>query len=321
MLLFILAKKILSSILKYIKGFYQNEFNLYYFTVIIIFTGLVIYFNYYHELEIKATTGNNWISRFLGQYLVYLIPFALAFFIQPIFIKNCSYFSNKWFWIILLIAPAIFAFRVHFDFHKDSIYRFFDGDEKVYAYRCISYFIRLAVTLFFIFIIWYLKDKGQMPFYGSAAMGSVKPYLLMLLIMLPLITLASTQSDFISAYPRAKFLASMEMGNKTWRWLLYEICYGFDFVTIEFFFRGFLILSLLKICGMHSIIPVAVFYCTIHLGKPMGECISSFFGGLLLGIVSYNNFSIWGGLIVHLGIAWLMEIGGWLGGVVRLRKL
>ena len=48
-------------------------------------------------------------------------------------------------------------------------------------------------------------------------------------------------------------------------------------------------------------------------GKPLGEDISSFWCGLLLGIISYNTQSIWGGLIVHLGIAWLMEAGSWLG--------
>ena len=77
----------------------------------------------------------------------------------------------------------------------------------------------------------------------------------------------------------------------------------------EFFFRGFLILSLFRICGAKCIIPAACFYCAIHLGKPAGEAISSFWGGLVLGIISYNTKSIWGGLIVHLGMAWFMEAG------------
>ena len=47
----------------------------------------------------------------------------------------------------------------------------------------------------------------------------------------------------------------------------------------------------------------------------MAEAISSFWGGLLLGIIAFNTGSIWGGLIVHLGIAWLMEAVGWLGGL------
>jgi membrane protease YdiL (CAAX protease family) len=118
-------------------------------------------------------------------------------------------------------------------------------------------------------------------------------------------------------YTKAKFLTALQMGHQRWRYVVYELCYGFDFVSIEFFFRGFLILSLMKICGTHCIIPVACFYCTIHLGKPMGEAISSFWGGLLLGIISYNTGSVWGGLVVHLGIAWLMETGGWLGALLK----
>ena len=141
----------------------------------------------------------------------------------------------------------------------------------------------------------------------------------MLLIMVPVIALASTQNDFLRYYPKAKILANIPMFSwkDKWRYLVFELCYGFDFISIEFFFRGFLILALLRICGPHCIIPVACFYCMIHLGKPMGEAISSFFGGTLLGIIAYNTGSIWGGLIVHLGIAWMMEIGGWMGFLLK----
>jgi hypothetical protein len=33
---------------------------------------------------------------------------------------------------------------------------------------------------------------------------------------------------------------------------------------------------------------------------------------LLLGVIVYNTRSIWGGLLVHLGIAWLMEAAGYV---------
>ena len=95
--------------------------------------------------------------------------------------------------------------------------------------------------------------------------------------------------------------------------LLFELSYGSDFFGIEIFFRSFLILAFVRWAGMDAILPMTCFYCTIHFGKPLGECISSYFGGLLLGIVVYNTRSIYGGLIVHLGIAWLMEIGGYMG--------
>jgi hypothetical protein len=51
-----------------------------------------------------------------------------------------------------------------------------------------------------------------------------------------------------------------------------------------------------------------VLYCTLHFGKPMGEAVSSVFGGYILGVVAYETRSIWGGVIVHIGIAWMMEI-------------
>ena len=308
----------MSAVFKYIREFYHKEFNLGYFLLILLLLGTVIYLNYWHFLERRYAAGGKtkW-SNFLGYYLLYLIPFATAFLLQLFFLKDCTYYYNRWFWIILLLAPAFFSFRVNFDFQETIINKIWTGDELQFWLRCINWIVRVFVVLVPVFIIWMIKDKSNQPFYGTKALDNIRPYLIMLLIMIPLLALASSQRDFLSMYPKAKFLTQLQMGHQKWRYIVYELCYGFDFVSIEFFFRGFLILSLMKICGTHCIIPVACFYCTIHLGKPMGEAISSFWGGMLLGIVSYNTGSIWGGLIVHLGIAWFMEIGGWLGALLK----
>jgi len=276
--------------------------------------GIWIYLNYWHALESRFAAGGKtkW-SNFIGYYLLYFIPFAAAFLLQLLFYKNCTYYQSYWFWIILLLAPAFFSFRVNFDWHQSFIKNTWSGDAQIFWLQSLNWVIRVFVLLIPVFIIWWIKDRNNQPFYGSTALNDIKPYLIMLLIMIPLIALASTQKDFLQMYPKAKFVAQLALPAKKWHYVFYELCYGFDFVSIEFFFRGFLILSLLKICGPHCIIPVACFYCSIHFGKPLGEAISSFWGGLLLGIISYNTQSIWGGLIVHLGIAWLMEAGSWLG--------
>jgi len=308
----------LSSVFKYIREFYNKEFNAYYFLLIVLLIGGLIYLNYWHLLERRYAAGGKtkW-SNFVGYYLLYFIPFAGAFFLQLFFFKDCSYYSNYWFWIILILAPAFFSFRINFDYHEMILNKIWSGDTLQYWMRCIGWVTRVFVLLIPVFVIWLIKDKNDQPFYGARALDDIKPYLIMLLIMVPLLVLASTQKDFLSMYPKAKIVSQLQMGHQPWRYIVYELCYGFDFVSIEFFFRGFLILSLMKICGQHCIIPMACFYCAIHLGKPMGEAISSFWGGLLLGIVSYNTGCIWGGLIVHLGIAWFMEIGGWLGGLLK----
>lgn len=303
--------KLLTQVFKYIRSFYEEEFNLFYLLLILLMLGLMIYLNYWHGLEKKyAVSQTSWVAGFAGYYFLYFIPFATAFFLQKLFYPNCSYFSNTWFWIILFAAPAFFSFRVNFDFHSAIVKNIWNGSDGLFYLRSISWVIRVFVLLVPVFIVWYIKDKNTQPFYGVKALDNVRPYLIMLLIMVPLIALAATQKDFLRVYPKAQILNSVPAAK--WQYAVYELCYGFDFVSIEFFFRGFLILSLLHICGTHCIIPVACFYCSIHLGKPMGEAISSFWGGLLLGIVSYNTGSVWGGLIVHLGIAWMMEFAGWL---------
>jgi hypothetical protein len=141
------------------------------------------------------------------------------------------------------------------------------------------------------------------------------PYFGLLLLLLPLIALASTQHDFLQVYPKVQHLSFIDAyAHPAWPWkLLYELSYGLDFLGIELFFRGLLVIGLLRFVGQDAVLPMAAFYCTIHFGKPLGECISSFFGGLILGVIAANTRTILGGLIVHLGLAWLMELGGWLG--------
>jgi len=298
----------LNSVYKYIQYFYEKDFNLYYFIAVLGLTGLLIYLNYGQDLVGRLTKGGNtWFSEFTGHFLLYFVPFTIAFLLQFLFYKEINWHKNYWFWLIIILAPAFFSFRMNFTFHQFVIAKIWSGDERLFWIKSLGWIIRVFVVLIPVFIIWLIKDSTNQSFYGTRALESVKPYLIMLLIMMPLIALASTQNDFLRTYPKAKFIETLQISPKKWYYFIYELCYGFDFVSIEFFFRGFLVLSLYKICGPQCIIPVAVFYCTIHFGKPLGETISSFWGGLLLGIVSVNTQSIWGGLIVHLGIAWLME--------------
>lgn len=302
----------------YIRQFYTAAFKWHYFLLIVILLGIILYLNYEHLLELKyiAAKVGYW-ERFWGYYLLYFIPFSIAFLLQLLFFKNCTYYKKCWFWIICLMAPAFFSFRINFNFHKEWILQLLNTDNRQFWLYCINWIIRIIVLLIPVLIIWYIKDKNYQPFYGMRRLLNLQPYLIMLLIMVPLVIVAGTQEDFLHMYPKAKILTGLPFPATTKHYLLYEICYGADFISIEFFFRGFLILSLVKICGLHAIIPVASFYCMIHLGKPLGEAISSFFGGVLLGIISYYTRSIWGGCMVHIGIAWLMEIAGWAGNLLH----
>ena len=88
----------------------------------------------------------------------------------------------------------------------------------------------------------------------------------------------------------------------------YEIAYGLDFITVEFLFRGFMVIGMVHLLGRKSVLAMAVVYCLLHFGKPAGEAVSSLAGGYVLGAIAFETRSIWGGIIVHVGIAYMMEI-------------
>jgi hypothetical protein len=232
-----------------------------------------------------------------------------------LFIKGKKYFNVALFSFLVLIAPAIFSLKIALNIPL----RFSNEISWNDYWNHVFYWpILLLIVMSILFIIWKSFYKEQSFFGMTFKNFQWKPYLLMLLIMLPLIAAASTQPDFLDMYPKLKQISGVYNSAHLdwWHKLLFELSYGSDFISIELFFRGFLILAFIKWAGKDAILPMACFYCTIHFGKPLGECISSYFGGILLGIVVYNTRSIYGGLIVHLGIAWLMEIGGYIGNAV-----
>jgi hypothetical protein len=273
---------------------------------------LLIYLNYHYGLEKWMTTKLCYpLPHFTGHYILFFVAFALPYFFVAVFNKQNHFLQPK-FILLLLLAPAIFAVKMALNIH-------FNVSTHVYANEYWNYVLywpfRLLIIVTILFLTWKFVQPTQ-SFYGlTTRQFNWKPYAAMLLIMIPLIAAASTQPDFLAMYPKMKMILPIP-GDANHKWfykLLFELAYGSDFISIELFFRGFLILAFVKYAGKDAILPMACFYCTIHFGKPLGECISSYFGGLLLGIIIYNNHTILGGLMVHLGIAWLMELGGYIG--------
>ena len=147
-----------------------------------------------------------------------------------------------------------------------------------------------------------------MHFYSGTIRVNWKICCLLLLTMLPIILIAAHQPEFAAVYPKAVMAAKLTTGSPAWQWILFELAYAIDFIGIEIFCRGFLIMAFVRFVGPMAIVPAACFYCCIHFNKPMPEAISSFFGGLLLGSISYFTRNIWTGLLLHVAMAWLMEL-------------
>jgi hypothetical protein len=298
----------MKKILGYIRS-YVAESDKRIFFLSALFAAFGIYYNYHEGLNHSIRELEEW-KQYLAWYLIFLTAFSFPYALYLLFGTTRNFLRPRFFFL-LLIAPAIFSWKMVYtldlELTSDAAQNFFWNQVIYWPYK-------LLMISLWLYIIWKWTREKQ-PFYGTDVKGfNAKPYLLMLLFMVPLIAAASTQQDFLAMYPKLKnvnYLAGQQHSG-LYR-LLYELSYGSDFISIELFFRGFLVLAFTGWVGKNAILPMALFYCTIHFGKPMGECISSFFGGILLGVVTYHTRTIVGGLMVHLGIAWMMELGGYLG--------
>lgn len=283
------------------------------------FAAILITFNYRHGIETKWLYNiNSRLGKFAGFYCIYAIAFIIPFLVLVI-AKHRPAAGFPAFWILLLLAPAIFALKVSFPGITQWINGNGDNPWNRYYAVIANLPLRLVLVAIPLLLLWWWQ-RASTSFWGLTTKNfQWQPYACMLLIMVPLIAFASTRADFLHTYPKLKQVAfADDLSNHAWWYkLVYEFSYGIDFVTIELFFRGFLVFAFVRYAGADAVLPMAVFYCSIHFGKPLFECISSFFGGMLLGIIAYRTQSVMGGIMVHLGIAWMMELGGYIGNLPR----
>ena len=280
----------------------------------ILFTALLIFLNYRFAIEQRIVqTSPNRLIRFAALYSVYLTAFAVPY-LALILVKGIRVFDSTLVCLVLL-SPAVFALKVVFDPFVPLIQGMVPGAWGRYWGIIARLPAKCLLVVLLLCVMWQAAGYRSNFMRTIAGTASWKPYAWMLLLMLPLVAWASFQPGFLHVYPKLRQVSFIEpFTQKGWLYKsLFELSYGTDFITIELFFRGFLVLAFARYAAQDAIVPMAVFYCSIHFGKPLAECVSSFFGGLLLGVVVYNTRSVTGGLIVHLGIAWMMEAGGQIG--------
>lgn len=167
----------------------------------------------------------------------------------------------------------------------------------------VFYFILPALLIKFGF-------RQNLKDYGLAWNGLHRhgwPYLILLGVMLPVIIGASFNPHFKEYYPFFSYASASVTG-----FLLWELAYGLHFIAVEFFFRGFLVFGLAERLGPYAFFISAVPYCMVHFSKPAGEAIGAILAGLALGYLAWKNRSIWGGALVHWGVAITMDLASTL---------
>ncbi|HMU64123.1 MAG TPA: CPBP family intramembrane metalloprotease [Nitrosomonas sp.] len=175
--------------------------------------------------------------------------------------------------------------------------------QLLYWAASIILFYFVSPILLVVFIL-----KERLTEYGFAmhfSWDSYKPYLIMLSIMVPVIAYFSGTQSFLANYP----FYTVEHAEQLYpNFVIWQFFYLLQFIALEFLFRGFLLHGTKAKFGFYAIFVMMIPYCMIHFGKPLAETIGAIVAGIALGIMSLKTRSIWPGVMLHYGVAILMDL-------------
>lgn len=134
--------------------------------------------------------------------------------------------------------------------------------------------------------------------------GEAKIYLLLYVLFVPVVYMASRWPGFLNTYP---FFPAARRGTLSTEFWVFEGVYCLQFLAIEFFFRGFIVLGLKERLGRASILVMLAPYCMIHYYKPLPEAMGAIGAGLVLGALAWRSGTVIYGWFLHFAIALSMD--------------
>ena len=120
--------------------------------------------------------------------------------------------------------------------------------------------------------------------------------------MLPLAWIAAGTAAFQRVYPQCKQAADGAGYLLAW-WGLYAL----SLLSVELFYRGFMLGMLRAPLGRNAIPVSMLAYAVAHSGKPIGEALGAIVTGSLLGWLAFESRSIWLGWALHCAVAFSLE--------------
>lgn len=183
------------------------------------------------------------------------------------------------------------------------------GDQPMYwklfpertTYGAVSWWAGAKIVGYLIIpLIVFLAGGGKLREIGlgwGATTRHAWIYLACLAVVLPMVYVASGTHQFQLTYPFYR-------GPHQLSW---ELMYAATFISLEFVFRGYLLFTLASEIGDLAIYVMVVPYVMIHFGKPLAEVVGAVVAGCALGWMALRTRSIWGGVFVHIAVAWSMD--------------
>ncbi|MFD2572448.1 hypothetical protein ACFSUS_17545 [Spirosoma soli] len=181
----------------------RNDFRPDLYVATTLWVGLLLAINYHLDLE------DSYIDRYQGHpqwpflyFSLYATAYYVSVWLWTYFHQRPDIWRNSEFWLRSGCALICYSIYSGFYAHSEWSRQLFDGQIYVFAYYCLHNLQSVLTIVLPLYLFYRFIDRQPSSFYGMAPKRKgLALYALLLALMIPLITLASFQPDFLASYP------------------------------------------------------------------------------------------------------------------------
>jgi len=213
--------------------------------------------------------------------------------------------------IYIFISVALLqTFSFYFTskrFFRQNFFQYFQSDSNVFLIEYIYWFIGDFISYFLIpLLIIKFLFKEKIRDYGISFgdyKAGIKITIIFLIIMLPLIWIASSLPEFNKTYPH------LSSAKYSWKiFLLFETGMLIYMFSWEFIWRGFMLFGLKDKFGYYAVLIQMIPFLILHNGKPAPETFGAIIAGIALGILALRTNSILYCVLTHMSVMFSIDL-------------
>lgn len=213
--------------------------------------------------------------------------------------------------IYIFISVALLqTFSFYFTsrrFFRQNFFQYFQSDSNVFLIEYIYWFIGDFISYFIIpLLIIKFLFKEKIRDYGISFgdyKAGIKITIIFLIIMLPLIWIASSLPEFNKTYPH------LSSAKYSWKiFLFFETGMLIYMFSWEFIWRGFMLFGLKDKFGYYAVLIQMIPFLILHNGKPAPETFGAIIAGIALGILALRTNSILYCVLTHMSVMFSIDL-------------